>query len=214
MNAVEHGIGETGGNGAHANVQPYLAMRYVLATQGQYPSRDGFQDQGEPFMGEIRAFGFGKVPSGWASCDGQLLPIIQNQALYTLLGTTYGGDGKTSFALPDLRGRSPLGFGQGPGLSAYVMGQKGGSEKVSLQIGEIPKHFHQGELGTDAASTASPGGSLMAGAANYFNSGSFDATLNGKAIGMTGAGAGHENMMPFLTLNYCICLQGIYPQRN
>jgi len=130
--------GNTGGNQAFYNVQPYQAIYYIIALQGIFPSRNG----AEPFIGEISMFGGNFAPRNWAFCDGQLLAISQNTALFSLLGTIYGGDGRTTFALPDLRGRVPIHSGNGPGLSNYRVGQKGGTETVTLNVTQIPSHNH------------------------------------------------------------------------
>jgi len=133
----------TGGGQAHTNIDPYLGLHAIIALQGVYPSRDATSSRGsEPFLGEICWIGFNFAPRGWALCDGQLLSISQNDALFSLLGTTYGGDGRTTFGLPDLRGRSPIHVGQGPGLSNYQWGQKGGVETVTLTINQMPSHTH------------------------------------------------------------------------
>ncbi len=127
----------TGNDQPISIVQPYLAVNYSIALEGIYPSRSW-----DPFIGTIAIFGFNFAPRGWAQCSGQLLPIAQNTALFSLLGTIYGGDGRTTFALPDLRGRVPVSSGQGPGLSQYQMGQKGGAEQVNITIQNLPSHSH------------------------------------------------------------------------
>jgi microcystin-dependent protein len=226
---AEHAIQDNGAGQAHDNRQPYLAMKYLICVNGIYPSMadaeaeaaPGAAPQAEesaeidtfPYLAEIRIFPYNFTPKGWAACNGQILPIAQNQALFSLLGTTFGGDGTTSFALPELRGRVPLGAGQGAGLTNYPTGAKGGSETVRLTIAEIPSHDHQGELAMAAATTAGPQGNMLAGEASLFTDGEFNATLDPAAVGFTGAGAGHQNMMPFLTLQYCINLDGVFPSR-
>jgi len=137
--------GATGGGQAHGNMHPYLGLNAIIALQGIYPSMGGEPPSspgGEPFIGEICWVAFHFAPIGWASCDGQLLAISANPALFSLLGTTYGGDGYTTFALPDLRGRSPLHKGSGPGLTYRVMGEKGGVETVTITTNEMPSHTH------------------------------------------------------------------------
>jgi microcystin-dependent protein len=131
-------VDNTGGGQPVNNMQPYLGINYCIALVGLYPSRNG----AEPFIGEIMIFGGNFAPRGWAFCDGQLLPVSQNTALFSLLGTTYGGDGRTTFALPDLRGRVPLHPGTGPGLSSRQLGEKGGTETNVLTIGQMPAHNH------------------------------------------------------------------------
>ena len=163
----------------------------------------------EPFLGEITMVGFNFAPRGWALCDGQILPINQNQSLYSLLGTTYGGDGRTTFALPDLRGRASMHKGQG-----HPLGQRGGSEEVTLT--EMPEHTHQLVATNAVGNNASPTGNLLARPAGpyrlYGNAGNL-VDLASNAISSVG-GQGHTNMQPILTINFCIALQGLFPSRN
>src|SRR5688500_11003384 len=132
----------TGGSQPHTNFQPYLCIDFILSLFGIFPSPNSGGGSAEPFLSELRIFSFDFAPGGWAQCNGQLLPINQNQALFSLLGTTFGGDGRTTFALPDLRGRAIVGNGQGPGLSSYALGQRGGSESVTLAETQLPAHAH------------------------------------------------------------------------
>lgn len=204
-------VAETGGNGPHSNIQPSLAMSYVIAWQGAF-EENGPAD--EPYIGEVRAFPWGATPQGWLPCDGRALSIASYSSLYVLIGTTFGGDGATGYQLPDLRGRVPIGFGQGTDLSPYLLGETSGSETVSLTIAAMPAHSHAPEAVTGAPTTGDPNGNMLAAGADIFNLPStLDSTLNASAIGTTGQGAGHNNMMPFLALNYCICYQGIMPSR-
>lgn len=168
----------------------------------------------EPFLAEVRIVGFNFAPRGWAFCDGQILPINQNQSLYALLGTTYGGDGRTTFALPDLRGRVPIHAGNSNGNS-YTIGQKSGAENHTLSINEMPGHTHQ-ITATDVAPTAStPTGHLLSRAPSPLYKGdSADATLNPATVADQGGGQAHNNMMPFVAVNFCIALQGLFPSRN
>ncbi len=180
----------------------------------------------DPFIGELKLVGFNYAPRGWALCNGQLLPIQQNQALFSLLGTQYGGNGTTNFQLPDLRSRAPLGYGQGPGLSNYVIGQVGGTETVALLQTQIPQHTHTlaGDTtiaATSNASTPAAGNSLGAGigapsfAINiYGTAGGATAPQAAATIGNFGGSQGHENRQPFLVLNWIIALNGIFPSRN
>ncbi len=155
-----------------------------------------------PALGEILIVGFNFPPRGWALCDGQLLPINQNQALFSLLGTIYGGDGRTTFALPDLRGRASFGFGQGNGLSSHPIGEQGGAETHTLTTAQIPSHSHTfPEVQVRGAGTQIPGVS------------SGENLNTSVPLGGSG-GQAHDNMPPFLVLNYCIALQGIFPSRN
>ena len=174
----------------------------------------------DPFVAEIRIFPFNFAPKGWAFCDGQLLPISQNTALFSLLGTTYGGDGKSTFALPDMQGNSPMHPGQGPGLSLYDLGQTGGSQFVTLLQSEIPAHAHtvgmaniaNGDSPTPVACTWAtvPSGR---GFLNTYNSGPPTAQMLATLILPTGGSLPHNNMQPYLTLNFCIALQGVFPAR-
>jgi microcystin-dependent protein len=179
-----------------------------------------------PYISMIEAFGFNFAPRGWALCAGQTLPIAQNQALFALLGTTFGGDGQTTFNLPDLRGRLALSFGQGAGLSSYNLGAPGGEETHQLLSSEVPLHAHtlnannNGQTnGTNIPSNAVLMGSGYGIEANnpveniYSNSPPTIAMAAG-AVSTAGSGAPHENRMPFLTINYCIALQGVFPSRN
>ena len=204
-------VAETGGTGPHANIQPSIAMSYVIAWQGTLGENDPAD---QPYTGEVRAFPWGTTPQGWLPCDGRALSIPTYSALYTLIGVTFGGDGYSSFNLPDLRGRTPIGFGQGTNLSPYILGELAGSETVSLSIAAMPAHMHTPEAVAGAPTTGDPNGNMLAADAQVFTfPTSLDSTLNASAIGNTGQGAGHKNMMPFLALNYCICYQGILPTR-
>lgn len=171
----------------------------------------------DPFVAEIRIFPFNFAPKGWAFCDGQLMPLSQNTALFSLLGTTYGGDGKSNFALPDLQGRAPMQPGQGPGLSLHDLGETGGSETVSLLASEIPSHSHQLRANTlDLADTnvvsSSASFALSAGGTLYQSAP--NANASPEALTPAGGDQPHNNMMPYLTLNFCIALQGVFPPRN
>jgi microcystin-dependent protein len=170
----------------------------------------------DPYLGEIRLFAGNFAPRGWALCQGQTLSIAQNAALFSLLGTTYGGNGQTTFNLPDLRGRTPIGFGQGPGLSNRDLGQQGGVESVTLTINEMPTHSHSIAVSDKTATSREPAGKVLAkvwsGAA--YREGSPTVLLSLVSIEATGGNQPHENMQPFLGLNYIIALQGIFPSPN
>jgi microcystin-dependent protein len=171
----------------------------------------------DPFVAEIRIFPFNFAPKGWAWCDGQLLPLSQNTALFSLLGTTYGGNGKSNFALPDLQGRAPMHPGQGPGLSLHDLGETGGSETVSLLESETPSHSHTLRANTlDPADTNIPGPS--ASFAQATGGGLYQPAQNGFMAAEVAAPAGgdqpHNNMMPYLTFYFCIALQGVFPPRT
>lgn len=167
----------------------------------------------EPFLAEIRIVGFNFAPQGWALCDGQLLPINQNQSLYALLGTTYGGDGQTTFALPDLRGRTPIHVGNGHNLGSRV-----GEETHTLSSNEMPQHSHAAQASsgeaTDAAVTVADSQALAATGAPVYRAASGLNNLAGDNIGSVGGGQAHENMQPFMTLNFCIAMQGLFPSPN
>jgi len=189
-----------------------LLLFAIVATMTQAATA-----QGEQFIGEIKFVGFNFAPAGWALCDGSLLRIANNTALFSLLGTTYGGDGVTTFALPDLRGRLPVGVGQGAGLTNRDLGQTGGAEQVTLTAEQMPAHSHSLNASSAVANSTSPGGNLLAetknpGKETYSTAGA-SATLNPAAIGSAGSGQPHENMPPFLTLNCIIALTGIFPAR-
>ena len=170
-----------------------------------------------PFVAEIRIFGFSFAPLGWALCNGQLLPISQNTALFSLLGTTYGGNGVSNFALPNMQGNAPMHPGQGPGLSLYDLGQTGGSETVTLLESEIPSHTHQLKAASDPADLQDPAvDRVLARSAPGFayTTGNPNATLAGQALAPAGGDQPHNNKQPYLTLNFCIALQGVFPPRT
>ncbi len=180
----------------------------------------------EPFIGQIMVVGFNFAPRGWAMCQGQLLPISQNTALFSLLGTIYGGDGRTTFALPDLRGRAAIGMGQGPGLSNHPIGQVSGSEQVTLNTNQIPSHTHALQLSAAVqVSTSNPNSDEAAGGFLTNTSNNFYATagtagnnLGGVSASGTAANTGGNQpfsiMQPYLAMNYVIALVGIFPSRN
>jgi microcystin-dependent protein len=166
-----------------------------------------------PYVGEIRMWGGNFAPVGWAFCDGAPLPIDQYTALFQLIGTTYGGDGQTTFNLPDLRGRAPVHQGQGPGLSNYIIGQAGGVESVTLTTQQIPTHTHALTATTATGTQANPGGNLLAnsqGPQPYIQENP-DGVLNAQAMGSAGGSQPHDNLQPFLGINFILSLEGIYP---
>lgn len=169
-----------------------------------------------PYIGQIMAFGGNFAPLGWALCNGSLLPISQYEALFSLIGTTYGGDGQTTFALPDLRSRALLHQGQGPGLSNYVLGQSGGAEAITLTTGQLPPHSHPVLGNSGAGTSANPSDAVWAGSpANIYTAGAAaNAAMSATAISASGGGQPHDNMLPFETLNFCIALEGIYPSQG
>ena len=167
----------------------------------------------EPFIGEIRIFGFNFAPRGWALCNGQLLSIAQNTALFSLLGTMYGGNGQTTFGLPDLRGRVPVHFGQGPGLSNYSQGEVAGSETVTLTQNQAPAHSHLVAASNGAADSTRPAGKVPATGGGYAAAGD-GSTMNPAMVNSSGGSQPHENIQPYLVLNFCIAVAGIFPSRN
>jgi microcystin-dependent protein len=177
-----------------------------------------------PFLGQITLFPFNFAPVGWALCEGQLLPISQYTALFSLLGVQFGGNGTSNFALPDLRGRAPMGQGQGPGLSPYSVGDEQGVEQVTLTTSTVPAHSHSFPAFAAAATTNAPNGALPAegqsggrggGAVNTYTApGAAVSLAAGQAAPVTVGGAAHNNLQPYLTLNWCIALQGVFPARS
>ncbi len=165
----------------------------------------------EPFLGQIVMFAGNFAPRGWAFCDGQLLPISQNQALFSILGTTYGGDGRTTFALPDLRGRVPMHQGRGPGLSDRRLGQKGGQETVTLTTNQLPSHNHSLNISSNDHGQK-PSSSQVLGPSAFDDNP--DVTLKSSSIGNTGGGQPHNNVQPFGCVNFIIALQGVFPSRS
>ncbi len=172
----------------------------------------------DPFVAEIRIFPFNFAPKGWAFCDGQILPLSQNTALFSLLGTTYGGDGKSNFALPDMQGNAPMHPGQGPGLSLHDLGETGGSETVTLLESEIPSHSHNLMASAIASTKSTPDANsltrIASGATPYKAAGSAQVTMADNALAPAGGDQPHNNMQPYLTLSFCIALQGVFPPRT
>lgn len=169
------------------------------------------------FTGEIRLMAFNFTPRGWLPCDGRLLLINQNQALFALLGTTFGGDGMKTFALPDLRGRVPVHQGQGTGLTHRTFGETGGAETVTLTTAQLPAHTHSLSASAAAGTSATPANNVLAADSNGgkdYAATSDGTALSTTAIGSTGGGQPHENMPPYLALNYFICIYGIFPTRD
>jgi microcystin-dependent protein len=230
-NAHASSLGESGGNQSHENRQPFLAVNYIISMFGVFPSQskgsngsdykllnpdgtivDFESTRGiEPYISEILIFPFSFAPQGFTLCNGQLLPINQNQALFSLLGTNFGGNGTTNFALPDLRGRVPVGLGTGNG-SSWTQGQRSGSETETLLSSHLPAHNHSFSAVNSAGNSNNPAGNLLAISSSDIPS--FSAISSGSnvdGIAATGSSQAHENKQPFLTLSYCIALQGIWP---
>jgi microcystin-dependent protein len=173
----------------------------------------------EPFIAEIRIFAGNFAPRSWAFCNGQLVPIAQNTALFSLIGTTYGGDGRTTTALPNLEGRAPMHPGRGPGLTARRLGQKGGSEQVTLTEAQLPNHNHTAMASTNPADANVPSDTATLGRSGFdrlyqTDTDSNQVELAFEAMTEAGGGLSHNNMQPYLTLNFIIALQGLYPSRS
>ncbi|MDF2178068.1 tail fiber protein [Aliiglaciecola sp. CAU 1673] len=166
----------------------------------------------DPFIAEVRIFAGNFAPRGWAFCDGQLLPIAQNTALFSLIGTTYGGDGRTTAALPNLQGRAPMHPGRGPGLTDRRLGERVGIETVTLTEAQIPNHSHTLVAFSDATAS-SPSTSVGLGAAPMYGAGT-QVAMDSDIVGATGGNQAHNNMQPYLGINFIIALQGLYPSRS
>ena len=170
----------------------------------------------DQFVAEIRIFGFNFAPTGWALCNGQILPISQNTALFSLLGTTYGGNGQSTFALPDMQGNAPMHPGQGPGLSLHDLGEQSGTEFVTLLDSEMPAHSHTLGTTNQTGEDRTPTGETLSKAVggNIYGPTTNIVQFNPAALPLSGGSSPHNNMMPYLTLNFCIALQGIFPPRT
>jgi microcystin-dependent protein len=176
----------------------------------------------DPFVAEIRMFAGNFAPTGWALCNGQLLPLSQNTALFSLLGTTYGGDGKSTFGLPNLQGSAPMHPGQGPGLSLHDLGEVGGSQNVTLLSAQMAQHTHLpnclsgagGDVVNPVLWSKTAGAGRQGGPPNYASTGSASLGMNVQAIGVAGSGQPHNNMSPYQVLTFIIALQGIFPPRG
>ncbi|MBS1913478.1 MAG: phage tail protein [Bacteroidetes bacterium] len=172
----------------------------------------------EPFIGQIIQAGFNFAPIGYATCDGQLLSIAQNTALFSLLGTTFGGDGRVTFGLPDLRGRVPIHQGQGPGLTNRTMGEASGEETHTLINSEMPMHNHLFSVTNVSGALGQPNGNFLGASSSnqvaFYRPTSDGSALNPQSIGLAGGNQPHNNMQPYLVINFCIALEGIFPSRN
>lgn len=170
----------------------------------------------EPFVGEVRMFGFNFAPRGWSFCNGQLIAIAQNTALFSLLGTTYGGNGTTTFGLPNLQGRFPMHWGSGPGLTNRNLGDTGGSPAVTLVSTQMPSHSHTANANSAGGNQLAPAGNRWApdAAGANFYAAAPSTTMAAGAIGLAGGNQPHENMQPYLAVNFCIAMQGVFPSRN
>jgi microcystin-dependent protein len=170
----------------------------------------------DPFLAEIRPFAFNFAPTGWAQCNGQLLPISQNTALFALLGTFYGGDGKSTFALPNLQGSAPMHQGQSGGTTERVLGETAGTEWITLLQSEMPAHSHALNAVESPAAARQPPGQMFAvgGAISNYHTGGTNTQMDTRMLALTGGSLPHNNMQPYVTVNFCIALQGIFPPRN
>jgi microcystin-dependent protein len=195
-------------------MRKHLILLSAVAFLALSPRASAQADQ--PFLGEIVIVAFNFAPVGWASCNGQLLPISENDALFNLIGTTYGGDGQSTFALPDLRGRVPIHQGQAPATSNYVIGETGGEETVTLSLNQIPAHEHpisgQSAVGTNSI----PAGSVWASQSrlNVYSSATPNTPMNSASVSTAGGNQPHDNRSPYLVVNYIISLFGIFPSQN
>lgn len=194
----------------------FVAFTAALATASIFGHTKPAQAGMDPFVGEITLIGFNFCPRGWAAADGSLLAISSHQALFSLYGTTYGGDGVSTFALPDLRGRVAVHDGHGPGLTDRRIGQRGGAETSQLSVQNLPPHTHGLIASSQSGSTGNPAGQFLAdaGREDIYGSGTSTAAMNHAAVTTTGSGRAINNMPPFLTLTYCVAMQGTYPSRS
>ena len=197
-------IANVGGSQPHQNMQPFLTLTFCISPQGMLTS--------DPYIGEIRMFAGNFAPFGWMLCDGQLLPIAENKALHNLIGTTYGGDGISTFALPDLRGRLPIHQGSG-----FSIAQKGGSEQVTLTTSQMPAHTHAFLASANQASSTTPGNQLpaitQASTIKPYGTDASQVQLSSSAVGSVG-GQPHDNFQPYLCINFIICLHGVFPTQR
>jgi microcystin-dependent protein len=209
-------IAPTGGGKPHENRQPYVCFNFIICVEGDFPIPDGGSYTAyDPIVGEVRAFGFQFAPrGGWERCDGQTLEVKGHTALFGVLGTSYGGDGVTTIAVPDLRNRVPLSSGKGPGLSDYKLGDSGGSWSVTLSEAQLPSHAHPLKAVNSIGDTGHPSNASLARYAKAYQTNTtqnLTAVMNG--LWGSGAGHGHNNMMPYLPLMFCICVEGVIPAR-
>jgi microcystin-dependent protein len=198
-------VGPAGGSQPHDNMIPFLVVNFIISMFGVFPTpTSGGGD--DPFLSEIKMVSFNFAPKGWTLCNGQLLPINQNQALFALLGTTYGGDGRVNFGLPNLQGRVPMHMGNG-----HTLGERGGEQAHTLNLSELPAHTHICAGSSAQATLTSPAGNLWGSDASSPFSPNSNTAMNPACITNTGGSQAHLNMSPYLTINFCIALQGIFP---
>ncbi len=204
-------LSAAGGELPHYNMPPYLVLNYCIALNGVFPTRSGSGSSPDELLGDVMLFAGNFVPDGYLACDGSLLSIGANTALFSLLGTTYGGDGINTFGLPDLRGRAPMHMS-----TSHIIGESSGTETVTLITNEIPSHNHQMRVSSGTGTSVNPGNNYVAanleGVPQF--SGSADGTMNGNVVGSDGGSSPHENMPPFLAMTYCISSVGVFPSRS
>jgi len=194
-----------------------MQLRWLLGAIAAFAATAGSAHADQPYVGEVRLLAFNFCPVGWLPADGSLLSIAENDVLFSLYGTTFGGDGESTFALPDLRGRVPIATGTGPGLSTRLLGEQAGSEQVTLTTQQLPAHTHAAGASSQSANATNPGGKLLAAksrTATYRTGSAANTPGAADAIAVAGGSQPHENMPPFTTLSWCVSLFGVYPNQN
>ena len=203
-------VAQSGASQPHGNLSPYLAINFIIALNGIFPSQNsGGSSSDPPFVGEVRLIAFSFPPYGWALCNGQTQQISQSAAMFSLLGTTYGGDGRTTYALPDLRGRAPVHVG-----GNFTLGQNGGEVAHTLSVGELPAHTHAVAASSAPGTVSTPVGNFPAHGAKAAYGSTADLLMSSGAVGSSGGGQPHENMPPYLALYFVIALNGVFPSRS